>query len=284
MTPQGRTAGAPSAAGADPPRRAAEVTWWGHACVLLALDDVQLLTDPVLVRRMGPLHYVGHLPTRDELAHVDAVLISHLHHDHLHLRSLALLPPTTRLIAPRGAADVLRGRVGRPVEELAPGDTTTVGRVMVTATSAAHDGRRHRGGPRAATLGFVLSGTRTAYFAGDTELFPGMADEVETAAGGVLDLALIPVGGWGLNLGTGHMDPSEGAEAVARLHPRHVVPVHWGSLRLPVVWRARRTWHSSSGPDFARLVEASGAATSVRVLAPGERFVLPPDPGSTRDG
>jgi L-ascorbate metabolism protein UlaG (beta-lactamase superfamily) len=250
----------------------------------LTLDDVRLLTDPVLVRRMGPLHYVGHLPTRDELAHVDAVLISHLHHDHLHVRSLAMLPPTARLIAPLGAADVLRGRVGSPVEELGPGDTTTVGRVTVTATSAAHDGRRHPGGPRAATLGFVVSGTRTAYFAGDTELFPGMADEVGAATGGVLDLALIPVGGWGLNLGTGHMDPGEGAEAVARLHPRHAVPVHWGSLRLPLLWRARRTWHSSSGPEFARLVEASGATTSVSVLAPGERFVLPPDSGSQRDG
>jgi L-ascorbate metabolism protein UlaG (beta-lactamase superfamily) len=284
VTPQGRTAGAPSAAGADPPRRTAEVTWWGHACVLLALDDVRLLTDPVLVRRMGPLHYVGHLPTRDELAHVDAVLISHLHHDHLHLRSLALLPPTARLIVPLGAAHVLHGRVDRPVEELGPGDTTTVGRATVTATSAAHDGRRHPGGPRAATLGFVVSGTRTAYFAGDTELFPEMADEVEAATGGSLDLALIPVGGWGLNLGTGHMDPREGAEAVARLRPRHAVPVHWGSLRLPVLWRARRRWHSSGGPDFARLVEAAGAATSVRVLAPGERFVLPVESGSTPDG
>ncbi len=284
MTRQGRATGAPSSTGAGTPRPAAEVTWWGHACVLLALDDVRLLTDPVLVRRLGPLHYVGHLPTRDELAHVDAVLISHLHHDHLHLRSLALLPPTARLIAPLGAADVLRGRVVGPVEELAPGDTTTVGRVTVTATAAAHDGRRHPGGPRAATLGFVLSGTRTAYFAGDTELFPGMADEVEAATGGSLDLALIPVGGWGLNLGTGHMDPGEGAEAVARLHPRHAVPVHWGSLRLPILWRARRTWHSSSGPEFARLVEASNATTSVRVLAPGERFVLPSDSGSKRDG
>ena len=121
VTPEGRAADAPGAAGADPPLRAAEITWWGHACVLLAMDDVQLLTDPVLVRRMGPLHYVGHLPTRDELAHVDAVLISHLHHDHLHLRSLALLPPTARLIVPLGAAQVLRGRVDRPVEELAPG-------------------------------------------------------------------------------------------------------------------------------------------------------------------
>jgi L-ascorbate metabolism protein UlaG (beta-lactamase superfamily) len=230
------------------------------------------------------LHYVGHLPTPDELAHVDAVLVSHLHHDHLHLSSLALLPPTVRVIAPRGAAVVLRGTVSGHVEELVPGETTTVGLVTITATTAAHDGRRHPGGPRAVTLGFVLSGTRSAYFAGDTELFPEMADEVSAGTGGALDLALLPVGGWGLTLGAGHMDPAEGAEAVARLRPRHVVPVHWGSLRLPVVWRARRTWHSSSGPDFARLVEASGAATSVRVLAPGERFVLPPDPGSTRDG
>jgi L-ascorbate metabolism protein UlaG (beta-lactamase superfamily) len=243
-----------------------------------------VLTDPVLLRRVGPLHYVGHLPTRDELAQVDAVLVSHFHHDHLHLPSLALLPPTARVIAPLGAAGLLRGTVGGPVEELAAGDTTTLGPVTVTATHAAHDGRRHPGGPRAATLGFVLSGTRTAYFAGDTELFPEMADEVEAATGGALDVALLPVGGWGLTLGTGHMDPAEGAEAVARLRPRHAVPVHWGSLRLPVVWRARRRWHSSSGLDFARLVEASGATTSVRVLAPGEQFVLPAASGISRHG
>jgi L-ascorbate metabolism protein UlaG (beta-lactamase superfamily) len=80
------------------------------------------------------------------------------------------------------------------------------------------------------------------------------------------------------------MDPREGAEAVARLRPRHAVPVHWGSLRLPVLWRARRRWHSSSGSEFARFVEAAGTTTSVRVLAPGERFVLPVESGSARDG
>jgi L-ascorbate metabolism protein UlaG (beta-lactamase superfamily) len=105
------------------------------------------------------------------------------------------------------------------------GDTVTVGVVQVTATPAVHDGRRSPWGPTATTLGFVVNGSRRVYFAGDTDLFPGM-----DALAGALDLALLPVWGWGPTLGPGHLNPRRAAEALQMLRPRLAVPIHWGTL------------------------------------------------------
>src|SRR5215203_718347 len=67
------------------------VTWWGHATVEIRLDGARLVTDPLLRNRVGPLHSLGHRPSRrdvDALKSVDGVLLSHLHHDHTDLPSI----------------------------------------------------------------------------------------------------------------------------------------------------------------------------------------------------
>ncbi|MCB0156428.1 MAG: MBL fold metallo-hydrolase [Anaerolineae bacterium] len=85
------------------------LTYIGHATTLIELAGVRLLTDPVLRRRVAHLNH-RHGPTAPaRYQHIDAVLISHLHYDHLDLPSLRLLGQTTRLIVPRGAAKLLRG-------------------------------------------------------------------------------------------------------------------------------------------------------------------------------
>src|SRR5262249_15506342 len=81
-----------------------------------------------------------------------------------------------------------------------------------------HDGRRHPGGASGPALGYVLRGSRSVYFAGDTDLFAGMA------ALAPLDVALLPVAGWGKKLGPGHLDPQRAAAALALLRPRIAVP------------------------------------------------------------
>ena len=63
------------------------------------------------------------------------------------------------------------------------------------------------------------------YFAGDTDLFPGMEEAI-----GPTDLSLLPVWGWGPTLGEGHLDPRAAAEAARRLRPRVAVPIHWGTF------------------------------------------------------
>jgi Predicted Zn-dependent hydrolases of the beta-lactamase fold len=78
------------------------ITWIGHSTVLLELDGVRLVTDPVLRPRVTHLRRTGIADTT-KLGGVDAVLISHVHYDHLDLASLRSLGPV-RIIVPSGAA------------------------------------------------------------------------------------------------------------------------------------------------------------------------------------
>lgn len=204
----------------------------GHATLLVELDTIRLLTDPTLRSRIGPLRRVGEsaVPVPDD---VDAVLISHLHHDHLDLPSLRRLARIPRLVVPRGAASWLRARGFDDVEELGPGELTSVGGIGVRAVHARHGGFRPPAGPDAGALGYVIEGSRSVYFAGDTGLFSGMRE-----LRGAIDVALLPVGGWGPTLPSRHhLDPADAARAAALIEPRLSVPIHWGTY-----WPAGLRW------------------------------------------
>ncbi len=242
------------------------LTFVGHATVLLELEGVRLLTDPVLRMRLLHLRRAG--PPPAPVGRLDAVLLSHLHHDHLDGPSLRRLEGPPAAIVPRGAGKRLRRLGYRSVTELAEGDSARVGPVSVTAVAADHDGRRHPLGAPVDALGFIVAGERRVYFAGDTDLFPGMTEL------GPLDVALLPVWGWGPRAGPGHLDPERAAEAAARLRPRVAIPVHWGTLY--PVGRARGMARRLVDPphEFARLVAAAAPEVEVRVLAPGEALAL----------
>ena len=117
----------------------ARITYVGHATLLIELGDVRILTDPVLRARVAHLRRHG-APPRVPRG-IDAVLISHLHHDHLDLRSLRRLQGRPRLVAPRGAGRLLR-RAGFEVEELEQGMRTEIRGVDVEAVPAAHSPAR----------------------------------------------------------------------------------------------------------------------------------------------
>ncbi|WP_411104440.1 MBL fold metallo-hydrolase [Streptomyces sp. cmx-4-9] len=255
-----------------------EITWWGHATCTVEDSGVRLLTDPLFARRLAHLRRRrGALPP-PEAAVADAVLVSHLHADHLHLPSLARLAPGTRLLVPRGARRALpalarlASRRGLEVTELAPGEGTDVrDGVRVRAVSARHDGRRLPFGPETApALGYVVEGASRTYFAGDTGLFDTMAEEV-----GPVDVALLPVGGWGPYLGPGHLDAGRAAAALAALAPAAAVPVHYGTY-WPVGLDAVRPheFHAPGG-EFARCAGRLAPKVAVRVPAHGERVRLP---------
>jgi L-ascorbate metabolism protein UlaG (beta-lactamase superfamily) len=245
------------------------VTWWGHAFVALTMDATTLLMDPLLRRRIGPLHNTGPVPDVESLGPLDGVLISHLHRDHLDVGSLQRLPRGITVVAPEGGADFIRRRTGHTVRGVRPGGQVDVGGVQVLATYAEHDPRRGRGHLRADPVGYVVQGSRRVYFAGDTETFDGMRRI------GPLDLALMPIGGWGLTLAHGHMDPHEAAHAVAMLKPRYAVPIHYGDLRIPVLWRWRAAHRAAVAAGFAGLVAQVDDACTVLGLAPGQPFELP---------
>ncbi len=249
--------------------RAATVRWLGHATALLEIDGVRVITDPVLGRRIGPLVRIGAPPDEAALGAIDAVLLSHLHADHADVPSLRRLSGAT-LIAPAGAAGWLQGKRLADVRELRPGERTRVGALTIEATPAAHEGKRAPLGPVADPVGFLISGSTSVYFAGDTDLFPEMS-----GLHGRVDVALLPVAGWGPTLGPGHLDPKRAARAAAIIAPAVAIPIHWGTFTLPRP-APRPADPASPAIAFAELCRDSAPRVEVRVLAPGERTSISP--------
>jgi L-ascorbate metabolism protein UlaG (beta-lactamase superfamily) len=244
------------------------VTWAGHATVLVELDGVRILTDPLLRDRVGPLVRVTAPAPADVGRRLDAVLLSHLHADHTDPPSLRSLDRAGPVLAPRGAGRWLKRHGVGDTIELSPGEHVRVGTVRVSATHASHPAGRRPLGPRADPIGFLIEGTQCCYFAGDTDLFDGLSQ-----LAGRVDLALLPVGGWGRSVGPGHLDPERAASAARTIAPRVVVPIHWGTLALR--GRARDGADRTSPPRrFAELAGERAPSVEVRVLQPGERTVL----------
>lgn len=246
------------------------ITYLGHSTVLIEVGGARLLTDPVF--RPGLLGLVRrrHPPVDPAtLGRIDAILISHAHHDHLDPRSLRALPGVP-IVVPTGAAALLRGG-RREVSELAVGESVKLAGARVAAVPAAHLGKRMWSRVDSPAVGYLVEGDARVYFAGDTDLFEEMRQ-----MGKGLDAALLPVSGWGPRLGPGHLNPRTAAEALALLRPRIAVPIHWGTYTVigsPRLW----PWlHTDPPHRFAEHARRAAPGTDVRVLAPGERTSLEP--------
>lgn len=250
------------------------ISFLGHATVLIEIDGVRVLTDPVLRSRITFLRRVVSAPPDAMSERIDVVLLSHLHHDHCDLASLAMLRDAI-VVAPQGAGGYLRTRGDIPVVvELSEGETAEVAGLLITAVHADHDGSRPPFGPHARAMGFVVTGEAgTVYFAGDTDMFPGMAS-LPMPESDQLNVALLPVWGWGPNLGPGHMNPERAADALVLLQPVLAVPIHWGTFFPVGLQKALPGSHSvlTRPPEqFADLASTCAPDVEVIVTQPGHR-------------
>src|SRR3954454_20206646 len=242
----------------------------GHATTLLRLGETSILTDPMLRDWLGPLHRQAPSPDPQLGAAADLVLISHLHRDHLDVRSLRRVPETTPIVAPAGARRWVSGGGANEILEIGLGETRGVRGIEITGVRAVHDGYRDRHrGAQIEPLGYVIrSGERPVYFAGDTDLFPEMSELSP------IDVALLPIWGWGPSVGEGHMDPARAARALGLIQPRIPIPIHW-VIRYPAGLRLIRP-----GPltqprrEFARLAGEAAPDVEVRPVPPGRETEL----------
>jgi len=241
------------------------ITWLGHATVLLEAAGARLLTDPLLRERVAHLRRHAPLPVIAEP--VDGVLISHVHHDHLDRPSLReLAHPDTIAVGPRGVTPLLHDLPFGRVREIAAGERVAVAGSEVLAVPAWHDVRRWPGRRQHDALGFLVE---RIWFAGDTAFDPAM-EELR----GQVDVALLPIWGWGPSLGPGHLDPVAAARAAALVAPQVVVPIHWGTL-LPLGTHQRHgAVLTEPAEEFAAQVARAAPGVRVATLAVGEALSI----------
>jgi len=220
------------------------LTWIGHSTFLLQLAGLNILTDPQLSERASPLSWIG--PRRHAapalaagtLPHIDLVLISHNHFDHLDLATVRALdaqpggPP--RFVVPLGIGRWLAGEGIAGATELDWWERSDLGALRVHLVPAQHWSTRTRF-DRNETLwgGFVIEAPgRRVFFAGDTGYSPDFAD-IGRRFGG-FDLALIPIGAYQPRwfMQPQHVDPDEAVKIHRDLGARVSAGMHWGTFRL----------------------------------------------------
>jgi N-acyl-phosphatidylethanolamine-hydrolysing phospholipase D len=219
------------------------VTWIGHATLLVEMDGVRFLTDPMWSKRASPLSWAG--PARlvapgialEDLPPIDFVLISHNHYDHLDLPTLERLAkrnPETTFYVPLGNAALLNGRGITRVVELDWTQKNTFAGVEIHCLPSQHWSKRGVGDDREALWSSwaVIGEERRFYFAGDTGYFSGFA-EIGSALG-PFDLAAVPIGAYRPTelMRLNHMNPEEAVHAATDVRASTAVAIHFGTFDL----------------------------------------------------
>lgn len=263
------------------------LTWIGHATVVIDLGGIRVLTDPLLRPHAWLLRRVGAAPSAAQWRGTDAVLLSHLHADHAELGSLRMLRGIPVLTSPRNA-QWLRRRLGPTVEPAVPGtwrrltdDGEPAGHTATQSAShgvedgvevclvrADHGHRPMPHRPNEANGFLVRSPSEAVYFAGDTSLYPEMAD-LPRIAGRRIDVALLPIAGWGPRLSGGHLGPAEAAEVCRLVGPRAVMPIHHGTLHPWGYQYLGLDWLRRPIGDFAREVNRVAPEVQLIDVPPG---------------
>lgn len=259
----------PEPARPDPAPDDCRLTYVGHSTVLIESGGRRILTDPLLRSRVRMLRRHGTEIDPTWYDQIDVALISHSHWDHFDIGSLRMLGGGTHLVVPRGAGPALRRKGFERVHELEAGVTLTIDGLRIEATHAKHRGFPPPLGPTDRCLGYILDLEPRIYFAGDTDLFPAMAAFADR-----VDVALLPVWGWGPVLRGHHLDPRSAAQALRLLEPRIAVPIHWGTLHpVGLRWLLPRT-RRDPPHDFAWFAAELAPSVEVRIVQPGHWTTL----------
>jgi L-ascorbate metabolism protein UlaG (beta-lactamase superfamily) len=250
--------------------RGLHAAWIGHTTVLLKMDGVTVLTDPVLGSRcgirLGPVtlglkRLVAPALELSELPAIDLILLSHAHMDHFDIRSLRKLENKgTEVVTARSTSDLLRVGRYRQVREVGWGETVRTGGLSITGLRVNHWGARMRRDTYRGYNGYLIeSGDTRVLFAGDT------ADTREFRAvrtGRPIDLAIVPIGAYDPWI-RAHCTPEQALRMADEAGADRLLPVHHQTFRL------------SREPYFEpieRLVTAAGAADErVAVRGIGEQ-------------
>ena len=256
-----------------PASKGLKAIWFGHSSVLVEIEGVRLMTDPVLSDAVSPVPLIYgpkrmHPPpiALQDLSHIDAVLISHDHYDHLDMKTVKhLASQGTQFFVGLGVGAHLE-RWGVPLAQIHEMDwweSRPFKGLTIYCTPARHySGRKAMDNSTLWTSWVVKAPNHSVYFSGDT----GYADhfrEIRKRLGN-MDLTLMKVGAYGETWLDIHMDPESAVQAHLDLGGKTLLPVHWATFDL--------SYHSWDEPIFRTLSAAKAKGVNVITPRVGETF------------
>lgn len=252
------------------------VSWFGHSTLLIRIQGKTLLTDPVFSERASFTSFSGpkrfpfdHYMNVDELPHVDAVVLSHDHYDHLDYETFTKLKgKVDRFFVPLGVGAHLEkwGIASNQITELDWHESTKFGDLTLVCAPARHfSGRGLTNRNGTLWCSWALLGTqKRVYYGGDTGYYPGLKTIGDKY--GPFDIALLECGAYNEDWIDIHMMPEQTAQAQLDVKADLLIPIHWGKFNL-----ALHTWRE----PIQRLMKKS-AELGTKIATPriGEVTVL----------
>lgn len=260
-----------SALYAKPPVSGLRVTWFGHSSMLVEIDGVNVVVDPFWSERASPFPWLG--PKRwyeppvsiDHLPHVDVVIVSHDHYDHLDRASVqAFNARGVRFIVPLGIGAHLRdwGVPNDRITELDWWQEESVGTLRIVSTPSRHaSGRLEAHSDATLWTGYALIGpTHRAFYSGDTGMNDTFADVGRRL--GPFDVTMIEDGQYDAQWPDWHLGPEQAMRVHEDVRGKVLIPVHWGLLKL--------AHHGWTEPAERILAAARCSKADVLIPEPGQ--------------
>jgi L-ascorbate metabolism protein UlaG (beta-lactamase superfamily) len=258
----------------SPPASAIQYNWLGHSSVILELEGKRLLLDPVFSERISFSQWVG--PKRfhptpislKDLPHMDAVLISHNHYDHLDRMVIEHMKAgDVQFLVPLGVARLLVkwGVKEENITELDWWEQYDAGGLTIVSTPARHfSGRGLFDKDEAFWVSWSIVGKKhRVFFSGDTGMTPQFSEIGERL--GPFDITFMKVGAYDKQWPDMHLDPEEAMKAHIMLKGNQLVPIHWGTFNLGL-----HHWHE---PIERSIVAADKDNVSLLISRIGEMVI-----------
>jgi L-ascorbate metabolism protein UlaG (beta-lactamase superfamily) len=230
------------------PTSGLRITWIGHSTLLIEIDGLRILTDPVWSSRASFVSFAG--PKRffpaplslSSLPALEAIIISHDHYDHLDAETIKkLADKQIPFYCSLGVGQHLQkwGIRKEDITEMNWGDNARIkDQATITATPARHfSGRSMINRNRTLWSSFVIKTNRhNIFFGADSGWFPGFETIGNTF--GPFDLTMLEIGAYNKNWANIHMGPENAANAHLALKGKIMMPIHWGTFNLALhAWK-----------------------------------------------